>query len=223
MSDASQKWLLVMQKATSDVDRVKALEELLALQSGWWGPAPLVTWAYAYAKATARLLLRNTGFSLDRVDWQGEANWALMVLSESASSIKGSPREWLKGVIRNLLKQELRKRFREFDAHQIADDFGAADRRAEETPFERSDEESRARQQWLRDAVQALSPKLREVAEPVLLEGRDAEEIREELNLTPATMRKRMSRIRKALSEKLQNLDDDSDLAEPGTEVDPEP
>src|SRR5262245_6726884 len=108
MSDDRSLELLATLRDPEDDSSTKdqAFEELLDLPSGWWGTHPLLRFAEAYALYSVRRIL-GSRFSADQIDWEGIAVEALLVLRKSAGSIRGSAESWFRGVIKNLVAQEV--------------------------------------------------------------------------------------------------------------------
>jgi len=176
--------------------RQNAFEEILALDRGWWGPYPLRDFAKAVALAEAKRIM---GYAeVDRVDWEGIADDALVVLLDKASSISKSPREWFKGVVRMLVLREVERFWSDITAKVIPLSTPACEQDPAEQ--ERREEETLAEQDALICAIQTLPDALRVVAQLLLIERCTRPDICLRLGLEPATLRKRIGRMEKALT-----------------------
>jgi RNA polymerase sigma factor (sigma-70 family) len=177
-------------------EREQAFEDLLALREGWWGSGRLVTFVMAVALREARLRLGRG--NEDRLDWEGIADEALVLLFNRAHTIESAPKNWLWGVVKRLTAQEVRKSWPELVASEVSESQPA---RESVDPDMDADEEKRQQQRHERisAAVRQLPPTLREVAQLTFLESCDREEVCERLGITPATARKRFQRLRQSL------------------------
>jgi DNA-directed RNA polymerase specialized sigma24 family protein len=113
-SDPSLDTLRTLQDETlSESERRKAFGQMLTLDKGWWGEGSLVQFARTAARMSVRRTLASKILSPDQVDWGGVADDALIILFQSAHQIKDAPGNWLAGVIRNLVKNEVKRLWRQ--------------------------------------------------------------------------------------------------------------
>lgn len=169
---------------------------MLALPAGWWGKRRLVTFVMAVALREARARLGRG--NEDRIDWEGIADEALVVLFGSAHKIEGSPKSWLWGVIENLVSQEIRKFWPEVTASEVPNTAQAREPDDEEAVEDRERRE-RERQDLLLDAIMTLPATLRVVAQLYFVERFNRDEIAGRLGIPAPTLRKRFQRMRQML------------------------
>src|SRR3989442_88395 len=126
--DPSESDLAILQDPdASELQRQEAFDRLLRRPSGWWGNHPLLTFASACALASSRVLLHSQGLSPDRVDWEAIAQESLLILYTHAGTIRASPRDWLKGVIRNRIRDEIRQSWKEISAQPLSETVAASE------------------------------------------------------------------------------------------------
>ena len=205
-ADLSWKTLDVLQDtAATEAQRHAAFEQMLGLPAGWWGERSLTLFATACALSTARVLTRQKNLPLDSVDWESVATDSLVVLYNEAEAIHSSPRAWLKGVIRNLVLNEIRQEFRERAASAVSDDRHSReqDEPSSDGAIGSADAEEPADERVLR-AIQALPPSLSTVGRLLFVDRLSRHEIAEMLGLTSEALRQRIHRLREQLADDLR-------------------
>jgi RNA polymerase sigma factor (sigma-70 family) len=190
--------------ARTGLEKERAFEVLLAVPEGWWGKLQLLTFALAVALKETRAILGHA--KADRIDWERIAGEGLFELFQSARKIEGNPRNWLWGVIKNLVRQEMKKRGPELTAALVGEWQPAREAEDEDTVRARSlrDEEH---EQRLQEAVSTLTPVLRDVAQLHYVERCTNKEIEERLQLSPSAVRKNLQRIREHFEKLTQAKD----------------
>jgi RNA polymerase sigma factor (sigma-70 family) len=131
------------------------------------------------------------------VGWWGDQPLVLF-----AGGIHSSPRAWLKGVIRNMVLNEIRQGFRDRDAAAIAYERFSIGHEDSSSQPSRGHEDA-ADERVLR-AIQSLPRSLGVVARLLFIERLSRQEIAETLGLTPETLRQRIHRLRESLAEELR-------------------
>lgn len=111
---------------------------------------------------------------------------------------RSAVRTWIIGICHNTIRHHHRKRAR---TDRIAVALVAEPVPESQTPFE--DLESREKQHRLRSAIDALSPKLREVFLLVYVEGMAGRDVAEALDLREGTVWKRLHLARKSIKASL--------------------
>lgn len=187
----------------TESERTQAFGHLLQLDSGWWGDGPLMAFARGAARALARHIGASASLSIDQLDWEGSAQEALMLLAKHATRIKGSPRAWLYGTIKNHIRSQKRRILPELTAEEL-------DERSDQHGIEgaaASEEVPEAEDVWVksvRSAIADLDPSLRDVAEALFLRGMSRAEIRDQLpSVSEVALRKRIQRAREILQARL--------------------
>lgn len=204
-ADQSVECLDVLRDPQADqVEKEAAFALMMSLPMGWWGRRGLYDFAVACAFACARYKLTPHNISVDRIDFESLANEALMVLYYKANEISESPRGWLAGVIKNLVKSEIRRRWAELTAEQVPDDLLAPDELRE------GETASLALDDRVLDAIRRLTPALRAVAELHFIHQVPRHELATYLELSEETLRKRLTRVREALRAALVDVRDEA-------------
>ncbi len=179
-------------------ERLAAFEHMLALSGGWWGPGTLRDFAKVCALAALR---RGRRDAVDRIDWEGIADEALVVLYRKASTIE-NPRAWLNGVVRILIKREMEDFNLELNADELLDIHAETMPTAFEEEIERAameDEPAREAAPALLEAIQQLPPSLQRVAMETLVNGLSRRKTCELLGIGAGTLRQRLQRMRARL------------------------
>ena len=119
--DAADRCLGLLQDSEilSREQREQAFEALLALRAGWWGSGRLVAFVMAVALRETRLRLGSGNEG--RLDWEGIADEALVLLFNRAHTIESAPKNWLWGVVKRLIAQEVRKHWPELIASEVSE------------------------------------------------------------------------------------------------------
>src|SRR5262249_33850565 len=119
----------------------------------------------------------------------------------NAHAIETSPRKWLMTVIKNQVKQVARDSSQELFAERASDLRADQHPVGEESGAEQDSDSPRDLMYYdaVLDAVRALSPSLRIVAQMYLLEKYPLRDIAEALHLSPDTVRQRLFRARRQL------------------------
>jgi len=204
VDDQSLDCLDVMRDPQSDpVEREAAFALMMSLPSGWWGSRKLYDFAVACTFACARYKLAPHNISVDRIDFEGLASEGLMILYNKAAAIKESPKSWLAGVLKNLVKSEIRRRWEELTAEEMPEDMLASDELAE------ADKSSLALDDKVIDAIRRLSPALRAVAELHFIHQVSRHELALYIEVSEETLRKRLLRARGALQRTLAPVRDE--------------
>src|SRR5262249_3716790 len=140
------------------------------------------------------------GLSVNQFDHDGVVTEALLVLWRASPSIQANPRAWYRGVIRNLVRQEIRAQWLLLTAAPLPEDFEsdavvARPALAVEAPCadDGRDEEVAAR---LRAKIEKLPGALRLTAELSLIQRCPRPEVRQLLGISAPVLRKRLQRIR---------------------------
>lgn len=198
--DPSLADLAVLQDPNSTPDeRACAFNRMLNRPRGWWGDGSLLRFAMAVAKLETRKRLFPYGLPIDLIDWESIANEALVVLFERAGKIQGSPKAWFWGVIKNLVRYEIRQSWELLTAE-----------RPEIMPEpEHSPREGRflAFDDAVRRAIGELPDSYRVVLQLYFNERLTAKEIADVLRISYAAARQRFSRGMRLLRELLADLE----------------
>jgi RNA polymerase sigma factor (sigma-70 family) len=200
--DVSRAELAVLTGEAPVDEKRAAFERLLSLRTGWWGRGTLTAFALGCALACARIQLRRFQASADRADWESIAQESLIVLFSKAHTIKGNPRNWLIGVIRNLTRNSIRRDYQhllDVPSMEELPDPAAEEQEAQE---ERGD----TAYDTILKAISALPQSQRIVAQMILIDRLPINEIAKQLNLSDVAVRKRRSRAMKSLRDALPEL-----------------
>jgi RNA polymerase sigma factor (sigma-70 family) len=202
--DRSLDLLDVLRNPKADVAAKEAAFALMmSLPSGWWGRRKLYDFAAACTFACARYMLSPHGISVDRIDFEGLADEGLMILYNKAAAIEGAPKSWLAGVLKNLVKYEIRRLWDELKTEGMPEDVLTPDVMSEE------EKSSLAIDDRIVDAIRRLSPALRAVVELYYIHQVPRHELAAILNLSEETLRKRLVRARQILQVDLAPLRDE--------------
>jgi hypothetical protein len=166
---ASELALFDLQNSQTPEERVSAFRRLLNFDGGWWDDDVSLR---DFARAVAIAEMRTTfgPVAEDDVDCERLAEDILVRLFHEASSIKGSPREWLKSSAHALVVHK-------------GQDAGATGVTREEL-----------------DAIRALPNHLQIIAELWIVERQSSHTICRRLNITQATLGARLDAMRAALA-----------------------
>lgn len=183
-------------------EREQAFEEILNLPGGWWNAElSLIVWVMGVALHTARRLTIHGEVGKDQLDWEDAATRALLAFYDSAARIETNPAGWLRGTVRNMLRDEIDVLRRTVALDSMRDDPAdpAGSTEANEEPVTTKEADRLRRYDDLLKAIMALPAAQRVVAQLHFLEGHSAVEIAQLLALKPSTVRQRVHRVREAL------------------------
>jgi DNA-directed RNA polymerase specialized sigma24 family protein len=174
--------------------RMKAFEQMLEQENGWWGRGTLLDFTRAVSLGRTRKWSSIYNLAPDALDWEGIAHEALLELFENAAKIHGHPRAWLVGVIGILIKREWTDRWPMLSGKEVPEnatllsqDDDSKELRGEEQEF------------IVRETILHLTPALKQVGELLYLEYCSRTEIKDKLQIREDVLRKRIERVRKAL------------------------
>lgn len=198
--DVSLSYFDIMRDPQSDrVERENAFAKMMALNGGWWGHRKLYDFAVACAFGCTRYKLAPYGIAVDRIDFESLANEGLMLLFHHAAEIRGeSPRLWLAGTIKNLVKSEIRRNWQYLTTGEMPEDLLPGEDQiteGERTILALSDK--------VLDAIRRLTPALRVVAELYYVHRVPRHELAVFIEVSEETLRKRLQRAREALQREL--------------------
>jgi DNA-directed RNA polymerase specialized sigma24 family protein len=198
-----------------DVEREQAFARMLEItEHAWWGErGSLMDFTAAVAKGYTHAKLRPYGIPVDRVDHEGFAGEALMILFRNARQIRREPRDWLVGVVRNLARAEIRAAWPYLTSAEIPDEH--ADDKAGER-----EREALCADERVIDAIRSLPPSLKPIAELLLIHQIPRSEICTYLEISDDVLRKRIQRMREALQRSLRLNPEDQPTSE-GSDQDP--
>jgi DNA-directed RNA polymerase specialized sigma24 family protein len=179
--------------------RRAAFASMLHRERGWWGSGSLRRYTTTTARLCARNSLRRHNVSIDLLDWEGIADDSLLILYNRGHRIAQSPRNWLHGVIRNLVVTESRRILQHL---QAPPEMLLSGGRGEETP----ESVDPARSNALRSAIRDLPRALRRFAALHFLQGLSRKETQTALATTAANIRvchkRALERLRAALEDR---------------------
>jgi RNA polymerase sigma factor (sigma-70 family) len=208
--DPSLDCLDVLQDAHADqVEREAAFSEMMSMNSGWWGRRSLYDFAVACTFACARYKLTPHNISVDRIDFEGLAGEGLMILFRKAGEIRESPRGWLAGVLKNLVKSEIRDNWHHLSASEMPEEMLG------DNELSDSERTSLTLDDTVIDAIRRLSPALRVVAELHYIHQVPRHELASYIEVSEETLRKRLMRAREALQKQLNPMCGDVKPHEP--------
>jgi len=201
-------FLIVSDPSRSYHERCAAFQKLLSRNRGWWGKGSIFAFARADARAIANRISKTKigKYSVDRIDPEGIAQEALIVLFERAHTVKekgGPSKKWFRGVIQNLVRQAIRKNRLTLTMEKIPENFPAS------APDDPSETEKNGRRQYdaLYNIISGMKPSEKTIVLLMLDGFHSHKAIAEALNISHAAARKRWERARKSLERALRPED----------------
>ena len=187
-----------------------AIDDALALERVGQGKLDELGVLFDRYEPDVRRLISRLGVSSGDVDDLVQLTFLDVARSAAKFDLRCSPRSWILGVSAMIVRRHRRSVGRLFK--DLAGRVFESRRPSPPTPAE--DYEREEEQRRFREALEALSPKLREAFVLATLEGMPGEEVAASLGIPVATLWTRLHNARRALREHLgadRDVDRDGD------------